>query len=388
MRSIEEWQVSPNRKTDRRHDVLMTLIRSHIGTAEPVGSRYLLERSGLDVSAATVRNLMAQLEKEGYLRQPHTSAGRVPTDKAYRYYVNSLLGRGPEHSPGHSSGHSPGHSPGHLVDQDDTFRRALLGFTGGLDDLLRKTSRVLSDLSRCAGVVLPPRRVRRLFKRISFTRMNRDSVLAILVSLSGVTTHKLVQTGEEFPQDALDRMSDYLNRRFAGMSLGEMCWRVEKDLARDLENFDNWMTAALRLSTGLLEEPEGPEVYFEGGSRILDMPEFMTDFEGMRAIFRAFEDKRSLAALLEETIKASDLTVFIGSETGMEDLRGMSMVVSTYGRGGGALGAVGVIGPSRMDYKHIIPLVRSAGVMVSENFSSEKVEGESFQGGDVKEGTN
>ena len=343
--------MSPNRKTNRRYDVLMALIRTHIGTAEPVGSKSLVDRSGLGVSPATVRNLMAQLEQEGYLRQPHTSAGRVPTDKAYRYYVNSLLGREPDLR----------------EEYDDSFRRALTGFSGGLDDLLRKTSRILSDLSRCAGVVLPPRRVRRLFKRINFVRMNRDSVLSVMVSLSGVTTHKLVQAGEEFSQEALDRMSDYLNHRFAGMSLGEMRWRVEKDLARDLENFESWMKAALRLSTGLLEEPEGPEVYLEGGSRILEMPEFMTDFEGMRAIFRAFEEKRCLAALLDETIKASDLTVFIGSETGMDALKGMSMVVSTYGRGGGALGAVGVIGPSRMDYKHIIPLVVSAGVMVSEN---------------------
>jgi heat-inducible transcriptional repressor len=344
----------------------MTLIRSHIGTAEPVGSKYLVSRSGLDVSPATVRNLMAQLEKEGYLRQPHTSAGRIPTDKAYRYYVNSLLGHGPQK-------------------QDDTFRRALSGFSGGLDEMLRKTSRVLSDLSRCAGVVLPPRRVRRLFKRITFTRMNRDSVLAVLVSLSGVTTQKLVQAGEEFTQDGLERMSDYLNNRFAGMSLGEMRWRVEKDLARDLENFETWMTAALQLSTGLLEEPDGPEVYLEGGSRILDMPEFMTDFEGMRALFRAFEEKRGLVSLLDETIKASDLTVFIGSETGMEDLRGMSMVVSTYGRGGGALGAVGVIGPSRMDYKNIIPLVRSAGDMVSENFITEHYGGERSDRGSSRE---
>jgi heat-inducible transcriptional repressor len=383
MCASEGFLLSPNRhagqKMDRSHDVLMTLIRSHIGTAEPVGSKYLLDRSGLDVSPATVRNLMARLEKEGYLKQPHTSAGRVPTDKAYRYYVNSLLGHGSEKP-------------------NETFRSALTGFTGGLDDMLRKTSKVLSDLSRCAGVVLPPRRVRRLFKRITFTRMNRGSVLAVLVSLSGVTTQKLVQTGEEFTQKALDRMSDYLNNRFAGMSLGEMRWRMEKDLARDLENFESWMTAALRLSTGLLEDPEGPEVYLEGGSRILDMPEFMTDFEGMRALFRAFEEKRSLAALLDETIKASDFTVFIGSETGVDELRGMSMVVSTYGRGGGALGAVGVIGPSRMDYKNIIPLVRSAGVMVSENFSTaenipneniqdENIPGEDVQVGDIQEET-
>ena len=122
----------------------MALIRTHIGTAEPVGSKSLVDRSGLGVSPATVRNLMAQLEQEGYLRQPHTSAGRVPTDKAYRYYVNSLLGREPDLR----------------EEYDDSFRRALTGFSGGLDDLLRKTSRILSDLSRCAGVVLPPRRVR------------------------------------------------------------------------------------------------------------------------------------------------------------------------------------------------------------------------------------
>jgi len=343
-------------RTDRHRAILLALIRTHIGTAEPVGSKSLVEKCSLDVSPATVRNLLSDLEHEGYLSQPHTSAGRVPTEKAYRYYVNNLIGR----------------ETGRERAQTERVRKALEDFSGGVDDFLRWTSRVLSDLSHYAGVVLPPKRGRGLFNKISFIRIGRDSVLAVLVSVSGITTNKLVRVGEEFTQEAFDRMSSYLNHRFTGMSLAEMKRKVERDLERDLDNLEKWMQAALRLSSGLFDEPEGSEVYLEGGSRFLDMPEFLTDLDAMRAVFRTFEEKRGLVALLDETIKASELTVFIGTETGMDAMTGMSLVVSTYGRKEGPLGAVGVIGPTRMDYSTVIPLVGSTARAVSDSITRDE----------------
>ncbi|UCG38427.1 MAG: heat-inducible transcription repressor HrcA [bacterium] len=341
-------------KSDRHHQILMALISVHIRTAEPVGSRNLVESYGLELSPATVRNVLADLEGEEFLSQPHTSAGRIPTEKAYRYYVNALLGS----------------ERRMLGSQNERVRSALEGFSGGVDDFLRWTSRVLSDLSHYAGVVLPPSRRRRLFKRITFVRINRQMILAVLVSVSGVTTNKMVRMAEDFSQEALDRMSSYLNHRFSGMGLSEMKRRIERDLERDLENFDRWVKAALRLSSGLFDEPEGMDVYLEGGARFLEMPEFMTNLEGMRAVFRTFDEKRVLVTLLDETIKARDMTVLIGSESGLEELRGMSMVVSTYGRRSGPLGAVGVIGPTRMDYSSVIPLVSSTAEALSESLSS------------------
>jgi heat-inducible transcriptional repressor len=355
-------KVNADIKIDRHHAILMALISAHIRTAEPVGSRSLVERYRLDVSAATVRNVLADLEKDGYLSQPHTSAGRIPTEKAYRYYVDTLCGREPN---------GEGAETEHI-------RKAIRDFSGGVDDFLRWTSRLLSDLSHYAGVVLPPRRGRGLFKRITFVGINRDTVLAVLVSMSGVTTNKLVKTGENFKQERLDRMSSYLNRRFSGMSLVEMRRRIERDLDRDLENLERWMKAALKLSTGLFDEPEGREVYLEGGSHFLEMPEFLTDLDSIRAVFRAFDEKRGLVALLDETIKASELTVFIGSETGMEEMRSMSLVVSTYGRENGPLGAMGVIGPTRMDYSMVIPLVGSAAMAVSESIPGDEESNETL----------
>jgi heat-inducible transcriptional repressor len=343
-------------RTNRHRAILMALIRTYIGTAEPVGSKSLVEKCRLDVSSATVRSLLADLESEGYLSQPHTSAGRVPTEKAYRYYVNDLVGR----------------QTGREKAQTERMRKALEDFSGGVDEFLRWTSRVLSDLSHYAGIVLPPKRGRGLFKNISFVRISRESVLAVMVSVSGITTNKLVRMREDFNQEALDRMSTYLNHRFSGISLAEMKRKVERDIERDLNNLDKWMKAALRLSSGLFDEPEGSEVYLEGGSRFLDMPEFLTDLDAMRAVFRTFEEKRGLVALLDETINASELTVFIGTETGMEAMKGMSLVVSAYGRKEGSLGAVGVIGPTRMDYSTVIPLVGSAARAVSESFTEDE----------------
>jgi heat-inducible transcriptional repressor len=227
-------------------------------------------------------------------------------------------------------------------------------------------------MSRYAGIVLPPKRVSSRFKKVTFVRINKDSVLTVLVSVAGVTRNKLVRVSEDFSQTALDNMSNYLNRRFSGMSLEEMKQRVEADLDRDLESFDLWMKAALNLGRRMFDGPESDEVYVEGGSRFLDMPEFMADLEGMRGIFRLFEEKRGLVELLDQTINARDMMVFIGSETGMAEMKGMSLVVSTYGREAGSLGAVGVMGPSRMDYNQVIPLVRSAAEAVSENFSNNE----------------
>ncbi len=344
--------MSPTLRSDRHHEVLMALIRFHIGTADAVASKTLVQRCGLEVSPATVRNVMADLERDGYLRQPHTSSGRVPTEKAYRYYVDHLLGERFSETRAH----------------DRYLRTALTGFSGGVEDLLRWTSRVLSDMSRYAGVVLPPKRVRSLFNRVTFVRINRENVLAVLVSVTGVTRNKLIRTGEDFPQKALDSMSGYLNQRFSGLSLDEMRQRVEAELERDLASFDLWMKAALQLGRRMFDGPDSDEVYVEGGSHFLEVPEFMADLESMRGLFRLFEEKRGLVALLDKTIRAQDLTVFIGSETGMAEMKGMSLVVSTYGRRSGPLGAVGVIGPARMDYSQVIPLVRSTARAVSENF--------------------
>ena len=341
-------------KSDRHHEILMALIRFYIGTAEPVGSKTLVERRQLDISPATVRSVLAELESEGFLSQPYTSAGRVPTEKAYRYYVDNLLGNRFSETRPHAN----------------NIRLALGGFSGGVEDLLKWTSRVLSDMSRYAGIVLPPKRVSSLFKRVTFVRISRESVLTVLVSVSGVTRNKLVHTGEDLSQRALDSMSSYLNQRFSGMSLEEMKRRVGEDLQLDLDSFDLWMKAALQLGSRMFDGPESDEVYVEGGSRFLEMPEFMSDLESMRGIFRLFEEKRGLVELLDQTIRAQDMMVLIGSETGISEMKGISLVVSTYGRETGPLGAVGVMGPSRMDYNQVIPLVRSAAEAVSESFSN------------------
>ena len=339
----------------RHHDILMALIQAYVDTAEPVGSRSLVERFGLEFSPATVRAVMAELESQGYLHQPHTSAGRVPTEKAFRYFVDTV---------GDRDGLTPA--------QAQMIKGALDG-ADGVEDLLRRTSRFLSDASSCLGFVLPPRRRRSAFRRRSFVRIRARTILVVMVSVSGVTTTRLVSSFEDQSQESLDRMSAYLNERFHGLSLPEMKSRLEEDLRLGLENFERYMRSALQLGRSVVAEAETMEMYVEGTSHILELPESFTDISWVRRVFRAFEEKQALLGLLEQVLRAGSVTTLIGSETGLTDMTGVGMVVSSYENGISPLGAVGVLGPVRMNYRQVIPLVRATATLVSRHLSRNQI---------------
>ncbi|MDW7708979.1 MAG: heat-inducible transcriptional repressor HrcA [Deferrisomatales bacterium] len=335
---------------ERDRQILSAVVEEFVQTAEPVGSRYLARKHRLGVSPATVRNAMADLEDLGYLAQPHTSAGRKPTDKGYRYYVDCLM-----------SAETP--PPG----ERRRLRRSL-GAAGSADiqEILGSASRVLSSAARQVGIVAAPRFEAGVFWHIDFVLLREGRVLVILVSQSGVVHHRPVAAPEIGSQAELDRMANYLNSFLQDLTLREVKERIVAEMASEVALYDSMLRRALELGSLAVggESTEG-EVYFGDPAALFDQPEF-SSASRMRGIFEAFEKKGLLIRLLDRAAEAPGLHLLIGEENPLADLRDCTLVAAPYRRSGRVLGSVGVIGPTRMDYPRVVGLVEYTARLVGE----------------------
>jgi heat-inducible transcriptional repressor len=251
-------------------------------------------------------------------------------------------------------------------------REALLGQDGGVEDILRTASRLLSSLSHYAGVVLAPRPLRDAFRRVDFVRIRPGAVLVILVSSAGAVQNRLVEGGEDHSQDELDRMARTLNERFPGVALSEMRRRVLEEMRADKDDYDRRLREALLLSGRAFEQEGREDLMVEGSANILEVPEFAADLPKMRQLFRAFEEKGRLVELLDRAMRADGLTVAIGSEARLPGMADVSLVAAAYGGAGAPLGTLGIIGPTRMAYSHVIPLVEATARALSERLSAAR----------------
>jgi heat-inducible transcriptional repressor len=338
--------------SDRSRQILEAIIEEHIVTAQPVGSR-TLTRSTISLSPASVRNVMAELEELGYLRSPHTSAGRVPTEKAYRYYVDALLRVS-------------------SLDQASQDRIEQQYQRRGLQmaELLREASRTLASVAHYTGLVMVPRLQSTMFRRIEFVKLSSRQVLAVFITQSGMIQNRLIETGEEFSPAELEQITNYLNHTMSGLSIREAKARILADMVQEKVLYDRLLQRAFRLSEEALAEVGDGEVIIEGTSHLLDQPEFC-DLERMKRIFRAFEQKSLLLSLLDRGLQAKGVQVIIGSETEYPELAGCSLITANYSGRRGNLGALGVIGPSRMPYSTLIPIVDYTATMISRMLDSE-----------------
>ncbi len=331
---------------DRSRQILEAIIEDYITTAEPIGSRTITRRHGLSLSPATVRNVMADLEEMGYLTSPHTSAGRVPTDKAYRFYVDSLLAvRRVSRN-----------------EREEIRKRCSLSGRD-LGEVFKETSRMLSSLSHYMGVVVAPRFVANVFRHMEFVKLGGRRVLAILVSQNGIVQNKIIQTDEEIDAADLVRMSNYLNELLEGLSIAQVKQRLLEEMRNEKSRYDALLAKALRLSQQTFEDTVS-EVFLEGQANILEQPEF-ADVKRMKEIFRAFEEKSQLVSLLDRCMEAQGINIFIGAESHLSQMEGMSLITSTYMTGKNTLGVLGVIGPTRMGYAKVIPIVDYTARLVS-----------------------
>lgn len=325
---------------ERSQQVLKAVILSYIKVAYPIGSRTITESYQFGLCPATIRNIMAELEEMGYLSQPHTSAGRIPTEKGYRFYIDYLT----------SIGRPQEQEFGFLEESRLAPKRE------DLKELLQETSQLLSFLSHYAGIVMAPNLSNTLFERLEFMKLQRDHLLVILVTQDGFIQNRIIEVTEDLRQEDLDRIALYLNEQFSGLDLQEVRRRLLHQMGEEKELYDRMLSKAIELGQKALSAQPESDLYLGGTANILNLPEF-ADLEKMKALFRAFEEKAVIVKLLNKCLDAEGVHVFIGSENENAGMEHCSLVVSNYKRGNRILGTLGVIGPTRMEYERVIPLV-------------------------------
>jgi heat-inducible transcriptional repressor len=341
--------------SDRTRRVLAALIREYIETGEPVASAALTRRTGLSVSSATVRNVLAQLEEMGFVWQPHTSAGRVPTDLGYRFYVDLLL-------------------EARRASKDSAGVEARLRQQAGdaplIDDLLSSASHVLSAVSRHVGFAIAPPNAQAVFHRIEFVPLHGHRILVVLVARGNQVSQKTIDVGEEITQAELEKAANFLNREFSGRTLEEVREGVLTRLREERTLYDQLLGLALRLASSSFATTEQPMVSIDGTSSLLEevVRASGLSLPALRALLTMVEEKQRLVRLLNEYIDGPGLTVVIGAEHSDPELRPFSLIASTY-FDGRSTGLVGVIGPTRMRYSRTIDVVEHAAKAVGKVLS-------------------
>lgn len=340
----------------RGQAVLSAIIKEHLRTGEPVGSRTISDRfaHATGWSPATIRNVMGELEEAGLVEQPHTSAGRVPSDKGYRFYVDHMVG------------------DARLSRADMTTIDRTLGLPPGADAQLRdvrpdrlmeKVSHLLSELSENVGIVVSPPLADNRLQHIEFMQLADGRVLVVLIFPSNVVQNKIIRVDHQFSQEELDRTARYLNAEFSGKSLQEIRAEILAMMREEQALYDRLLTNAVLLCERSLEgeESEAGEVYVDGASNIIARPDF-TDVERLRELFRTFEAKSRLVKILNECIAREavfgDVHVVIGREHTAPSLQSCALITAPYRLGEGmAAGTLGVVGPVRIEYARMMAMV-------------------------------
>jgi heat-inducible transcriptional repressor len=341
--------VSPDELSDRARQVLQALLFEYTVTAEPVGSRQLAKKYALGLSPATIRNTMADLEEMGYLGQPHTSAGRVPTDKAYRYYVDSLMGR-VELRRGEAL----------------RLQRQVTGTRSEIDDLLETTSAQLSELSHYAAVILAPPLQHTRLERVDLIPVEGERALVVLATETGWGMSRILAFEEPVPRSEIPEVARILTERYAGLTFQEVRSRVaETGAAPEAERV---LRTAAYVARKVFQSLWDRNLYVGGAMNMLDQPEF--GIGTMRALLKTFEEKRQLIELLTTRAQTSaGVQVVIGSEIPFQEMQETSLVAASYRFHDRVLGVLGVVGPRRMPYAKIVPLVEYTARLVSRRLT-------------------
>ena len=333
---------------DRAKEVLRAVVQEFIADGNPVGSSQLTRRGDFEVSPATMRNVLSELEELGYLEKPHTSAGRVPTDAGFRFFVDSLLQL-----------REPAAKDREMIEQG-------LASSTTMEDRLQEAGKVLHSLSHHAGVVLIPRPSSAMLQRIEFVRLRDEKVLAILVGANGQVQNKLLSIDFEVTREELVQAANYLNELLqAGVAVEEVRGRILQELETERVQYDALTTKALKLGAAATDVPSNERVVVEGAGSFLDTREFSEDVKRMRLLFRALDEKHKLLQLLDRVQRGREMQIFIGAESEFSAQGEVAVIASPYGTGDQVLGTVGVIGPTRMNYQRVIPLVNFTAQVLS-----------------------
>jgi heat-inducible transcriptional repressor len=337
----------------RAQTLLKALIERYIAEGQPVGSRVLSRQSGLELSPATIRNVMADLEELGFIASPHTSAGRIPTPKGYRLFVDSLMVVKP------------------LADIEISRLEGELA-ADRPQQLVSAAANLLSQLSRFAGVVLTPRRREAGFRHLEFLRLSERRVLLIIVTPEGDVQNRILHPDRPYTQAQLSEATAFFNQHYAGTSFAAIRVRLADELAAVREDVAALMTAAVDVGEGALSDDDG--VVVAGERNLLQSEGLASSMERLRRLFDVFEKKTSLLHLLDMSQRAEGVQIYIGGESNLVPLDEMSVVTAPYTVDGQVIGTLGVIGPTRMAYERVIPIVDVTAKLLSNALTLQKNE--------------
>jgi heat-inducible transcriptional repressor len=323
---------------DRAQQMLRSLIDRYVRDGQPVGSRTLARELGLDSSPATIRNVMSDLESMGFISSPHTSAGRVPTVQGYRFFVDTLLNVQP------------------LDSRSIEKIRLELSLEQTPKHLVESASGLLSAITHMAGVVTLPSHEHALFKRVEFIPMSEDRVLAILVTGEDEVQNRILKTEKEHSASELQQASNYLNEIFAGKDLAEVRATLLREMQQTRSDMNSMMMTAMQMADQVLESKQDEDFVMAGQTNLMEFQE-LCDIDKLRKLFDAFNQKRDILNLLDQCIHGEGIQIFIGEESGYQMLDECSMVTAPYSVDGQVMGVLGVIGPTRMAYNRVIPIV-------------------------------
>lgn len=334
---------------ERSRSLLKTLVEHYIADGQPVGSRALSKFSGLDLSPATIRNVMADLEEAGFVASPHTSAGRIPTARGYRLFVDSLLTMQPLEAR-----------------QRGEMEEALQGLPAS--QLIANASQLLSSLTHFAGVVVAPRRAASRIRQIEFLSLSEKRILLIIVTVDGDVQNRIVNTERDYSASELVSAANYLNQNFSGLDFDQIRQKLAQEIQQLRDDIKPLMSLALEAGDEALSAGNQPYV-ISGERNLLDVEDLSSNMKRLRELFDLFEQRSSMVRLLEVSNRAEGVQIFIGGESGLAPLDECSVIAAPYSVDGRVVGSVGVIGPTRMAYERVIPIVDITARLLSSALS-------------------
>lgn len=333
---------------EREKSILSLIVESYISSAEPVGSRTISKIQKNRWSSATIRNIMSDLEELGYLYKPHAVAGRIPTPKAFRYYIDSL-----------DVPSQPGRKTLQALDH---LLRPRYYY---MDEIMADASKVLAAISKYTSIVVEPRINMMIFKEVEFVKISKSTILIVFVTSSGMVHTRLVETDENLDDKMLKGMKRYLNERFEGTPFYVLKQGIMEDIKNDRTMFSQLLEKISDTVENIVEGEDKRDVYIEGTSKMIGYPEF-SDVKRLRDIFQTLEKKEKLLRLLDKCLKEEGMHVILGNESDIKEMRDISIITSTYKISENSFGILGVMGPIRMDYSRIIPIVDYTARTVSD----------------------
>jgi len=335
--------------SERAQILLKMLVERYIADGQPVGSRALARFSGLDLSPASIRNIMADLEELGFIASPHASAGRIPTRRGYRFFVDTLLKVRP-------------------LDQVEINQLEDQLQPDNTQKLVSQASHLLSDLTRFAGVVMTPKRRSAAFRHMEFLSLSEKRILLIIVAPDGDVQNRIILTDRAYKPSELIEAANFLNQNFAGMTFDAIKARIQDELRQLREDMTRLMTQALEAGTEVMNQ-SSEDYVLSGEHNLLHVQDLSSNMANLRRLFDMFEQKTSLLQLLDISSRAHGVQIFIGGESGLVPLDECSVVTAPYEVDGQVVGTVGVVGPTRMAYERVIPIVDITAKLLSSALS-------------------